>query len=277
MRRRLKMAAWRSRPGAIGKGSLANSGCRWKSRASSSSRCRPSRATSSSSTASYPTLRSRTCLTSRAGSCTSPTTWQVTGTSGLVISLTSMPPFLLMSTAIGRKPTSSVSSPRRLKLGAVLGGLVGLVLAVWLLKSYGVLQIFAALVRVGWLGMVALILFHLPQMAFSALGWEVISGGQGPRPRLAAYVLLRWIREGVNNLLPLAQIGGEFAAARLLQRRGVQLASAIGSTIADLMLEMATQVLFTVLGVVLLVQLVGHTQVSELVTRGLLIAALGVA
>jgi len=170
-----------------------------------------------------------------------------------------------------------VSSPRRLKLGAVLGGLVGLVLAVWLLKSYGVLQIFAALVRVGWLGMVALILFHLPQMAFSALGWEVISGGQGPRPRLAAYVLLRWIREGVNNLLPLAQIGGEFAAARLLQRRGVQLASAIGSTIADLMLEMATQVLFTVLGVVLLVQLVGHTQVSELVTRGLLIAALGVA
>lgn len=151
-------------------------------------------------------------------------------------------------------------------------------LAVWLLKSYDVARIFDVLVRVGWLGMATLILLHLPQMAFSALGWELISPGRGgARPRFADYLLLRWIREGVNNLLPLAQIGGEFVVARLLQRRGVPLASAVGGTIADLMLEMATQVLFTVLGVALLVQLMGHTQVSALLIRGLLIAALVVA
>ena len=164
-----------------------------------------------------------------------------------------------------------------MKLGALLGGLVGLGLAVWLLKSYGVARIFDVLIRVGWLGMTVLILFHLPQMAFSALGWETIARGSAPRPRLGDYLLLRWIREGVNNLLPLAQIGGEFVAARLLQRRGVTLATAIGGTVADLMLEMATQVLFTVLGVVLLIQLIGHTPVSELVIRGVLIAVLLVA
>ena len=164
-----------------------------------------------------------------------------------------------------------------MKLGALLGGLVGLGLAVWLLKSYGVARIFDVLIRVGWLGMTVLILFHLPQMAFSALGWETIARGSAPRPRLGDYLLLRWIREGVNNLLPLAQIGGEFVAARLLQRRGVTLAAAIGGTVADLMLEMATQVLFTVLGVVLLIQLIGHTPVSELVIRGVLIAVLLVA
>ena len=90
-------------------------------------------------------------------------------------------------------------------------------------------------------------------------------------------MLLRWIREGINNLLPLAQIGGELCRRPAPATARGPLAAAIGSTIADLMLEIATQVLFTVLGVILLVQLIGHTHVSELVTRGLLIAALLVA
>ena len=96
-------------------------------------------------------------------------------------------------------------------------------------------------------------------------------------PHLRVYLLLRWIREAVNNLLPLAQIGGEFVVARLLQKRGVRLAQAVGGTIADLMLEMGTQVLFTVLGLVLLVRLVGHSEVSDIATRALLIATLVVA
>jgi putative membrane protein len=94
---------------------------------------------------------------------------------------------------------------------------------------------------------------------------------------LRTYLLLRAIREGVNNLLPLAQIGGEFVVARLLQKRGVRLAQAVGGTIADLMMEMGTQVLFTVLGIVLLVHIVGHSDVSDLATRALLIATLVVA
>ena len=161
--------------------------------------------------------------------------------------------------------------------GVLVGGLVGTGLAVWLLSRYGVVQILEVLARVGWLGMLAIIVFHLPQMLFSALGWQVIAGADGLQSRTRTYLQLRWVREAVNNLLPLAQIGGEFVVARLLRRRGVPLATAIGSTIADLMLEMATQVLFTVVGVVLLARLVGHTGVVETLTNGLLFAALIVA
>ena len=184
----------------------------------------------------------------------------------------------------GRRRTSSGSNRgSHLRLGAVVGGLVGLGLTAWLLASYGVVRIFEVLAHAGWLGIVAVIAFHLPQMLFSALGWQVIAGpggrpsGDSGAPRLRVYLLLRWIREAVNNLLPLAQIGGEFVVARLLQKRGVPLAQAVGGTIADLMLEMGTQVLFTVLGLVLLVRLVGHSEVSDIATRALLIAALVVA
>jgi putative membrane protein len=159
-------------------------------------------------------------------------------------------------------------------LGALLGGLVGLGLTGWLLASYGLVRVLEVLGRAGVFGFVAIVAFHLPQMLFSALGWAAIAR---PGPDLRTYVRLRWVREAVNNLLPLAQIGGEFVVARLLQRQGVRLAQAIGGTIADLLLEMGTQVLFTVLGVALLVHVAGRSEVSDLATRALWVAALVVA
>lgn len=191
-----------------------------------------------------------------------------------------MLPFLQISTGIGRRATSSASSSLvpHLKLGTFIGAALGVGLAIWLLRSYGIARVLDVLARVGWLGMLVVVLFHLPQMVLSALGWRIIAASKSElRPRLQTFFQLRWIREGVNNLLPLAQIGGEFVAVRLLQRRGVPLASAIGVTVADLLMEGATQVLFTALGVTLLSRLVGHSDVTELVSRGLLVSALIIA
>jgi putative membrane protein len=188
-----------------------------------------------------------------------------------------MPPSRRTLTGTGRKPTSSVSRARRLGLGALVGGPVGVGLAAWLLSRFGVLRILEVLVRVGWPGMVLISLFHLPQMVCSALGWQAIAASDGSRQRLRTYLRLRWVREAVNNLLPLAQIGGEIVVIRLLRRRGVPLASAVGGTSADLMMEMATQVLFTLLGVALLVRVADHTETADVLTKGLLFAALIVA
>lgn len=166
---------------------------------------------------------------------------------------------------------------RRLNPAVLVGALIGIGLAVWLLGRYGLLEILAVLARMGWLGMLAIILFHLPQMLCSALGWQAIASADGRQPRIRTFLQLRWVREAVNNLLPAAQIGGEFVAARLLRRRGVPLATAIGGTIADLILEMTTQVLFTVAGVVLLAQMAGHTGLVTTLTNGVLFATLIVA
>ena len=87
--------------------------------------------------------------------------------------------------------------------------------------------------------------------------------------------MLRWIREGVNNLLPVAQIGGEFVASRLLQRRrGLPLANAIAGSIADLTMEMVTQIAFTLLGLGLLLHSVGGGGIASSVTGFVVVATL---
>ena len=160
-----------------------------------------------------------------------------------------------------------------MKFGAIIGGLVGLGLSAWLLQSYGVARILALLDNAGWVGILTVIAFHPVQILFSSAAWRAIAGPTTPRPALRTYMVTRWIREAVNNLLPVAQIGGEFVAARLLQRHGMQLGPAIAATVADLTMEMLTQIAFTLLGLVLLLHSLGNSDIAGYVIGGLAVAA----
>jgi hypothetical protein len=122
--------------------------------------------------------------------------------------------------------------------------------------------------QAGW-GILVVMAFHLVQMLFSALGWRAIAGGSVPRPSVGDFVLLRWVREGVNNLLPVAQVGGEFAVVALLRRRGVSLVQATAGTVCDLTMEMLTQILFTISGLFMLLHLLGRSEVTDEVVGGL--------
>ena len=164
-----------------------------------------------------------------------------------------------------------------MRWGAVVATLAGLGLAAWLLAAYGVHRILALLEGAGW-GILLVVAVHLVQMLFSAQAWRVIAGRTRPRPSLAGFIMLRWIREGVNNLLPVAQIGGEVIAARLLRRRGVRLTQAVAGTVADLTMEMLTQIGFTLLGLGLLLLTVGGGEDTvRWVVLGLAFGALAAA
>jgi putative membrane protein len=164
-----------------------------------------------------------------------------------------------------------------MKLLTLIGGAVGAGLTIWLLARFGLGHVLALLHQAGW-GIVLVMGFHLVQMLFSALGWRAIAGRSVPQPSVGDFVLLRWVREGVNNLLPVAQVGGEFAVVRLLRRRGVPLVRATAGTVCDLTMEMLTQILFTVTGLLLLLHLLGRSQVTDEVVGGIGVAVLiGVA
>ncbi|HWG80761.1 MAG TPA: flippase-like domain-containing protein [Stellaceae bacterium] len=162
-----------------------------------------------------------------------------------------------------------------MKLSLALGGMAGLALALALAGYYGFAEIADGIGRAGW-GVLAVIAFHPLQIVFSALAWQALVPPP-PRLRAISFIGLRWIREAVNNLLPVAQIGGEFVGARLLRRRGVPLGVAGASVTVDLTMEMMSQLVFTLLGLALLVPGLHEPQVVFWTIIGISLASAIVA
>jgi putative membrane protein len=63
---------------------------------------------------------------------------------------------------------------------------------------------------------------------------------------------MRWIRESVSTLLPVAGVGGDVVGARLANQRGVPGAQATASMVVDITVGAATQLVFVLVGVGLL-------------------------
>jgi putative membrane protein len=66
------------------------------------------------------------------------------------------------------------------------------------------------------------------------------------------FLWARLVREAVNSLLPVAQIGGDIAGARILALHGARAIDASATVLVDLTLEFLTQIAFTVMGILLL-------------------------
>lgn len=156
-----------------------------------------------------------------------------------------------------------------MKLGLVLGTLAGVLLAGLLVWQSGIAGIATALRTAGW-AIVPVVLFHVVQLLASALAWRAIAAGLHARIGFGALLRLRWIREGVNNLLPSAQIGGELVAARLMRKHGAELGPALAGVTADLTMEMLTQILFTLFCVALLLLSLGAPGLQDEAVRAVL-------
>ena len=136
---------------------------------------------------------------------------------------------------------------------ALITLVVGLAAVAFLVAANEPGEIFALLGAAGW-GMLAVLALRLPQVLFAALGWAPLIDAPR-RPGWAALVRMRWIRDSVNALLPVAQVGGEFVRVQLLVRRGTGAAPATASVAVDLATELAAQFAFAAIGVALLLRL----------------------
>jgi putative membrane protein len=131
--------------------------------------------------------------------------------------------------------------------------LVGLAAVALLVAANDPAEVFALLGAAGW-GLLAVLALRPPQILFAALGWAPLIDAPR-RPGWAALVWMRWIRDSVNALLPVAQVGGEFVRVHLLVRRGTAAAPATASVAVDLATELAAQSVFAAVGVALLTRL----------------------
>lgn len=86
-----------------------------------------------------------------------------------------------------------------------------------------------------------------------------------PRPKARICALLRYIREGTNALLPLAQIGGDVIGARLLTFWKIPGPLAAATVIVDVLAQAGTQFLFALVGFALVIAHgVGGTFIHDL-------------
>lgn len=149
--------------------------------------------------------------------------------------------------------------------------IAGLCTVVGLFLSSGLEDVAAAVVSAGW-GALVVVLARAVAVAWAGLGWYAIFPAAG-RPSLPACINLRFVREGINTLLPVAAVGGDFVGARLLTKRGVAGGLAGASMFVDLMTQALTQLLFTLAGLGILVWLAGDGPIVRTVAGGLAVAA----
>jgi putative membrane protein len=152
---------------------------------------------------------------------------------------------------------------------------IGLLLALLIIVSQGTEAVLAALVSVG-LGALWITLVRGVQIAGAGVAWWILlPGAQGHL--LTACLGLRGVREAINALLPVAQIGGEIIGARLLTLWHVPGGLAAASVLADLLVQTATQVVFSLVGVLLLAQLGGSAELLFWLSLGLVVMMFAVA
>jgi len=144
--------------------------------------------------------------------------------------------------------------------------------AVYLVIDSGAAQVAHAMGVIGW-WLLPITLFHLVPLILSALSWRQLISPSSPSA--ITLIWIRWIRDSINSLLPVAGIGGDIASVRLAHLQGVPGAQAAASMVVDTTIGVATQLIFVISGVGLL--LMRSTERSALVLAWIVLIGTGVS
>lgn len=125
----------------------------------------------------------------------------------------------------------------------------GALLFIGVLLSHSFSAVFATLAVAGW-GLLWVALFHLlPLVVDAAAIYALFADGE--RTSLWEAVLVRWIGESANSLMPAGQLGGPALMIRQLNQRGVPIQAAVAQVTVSTTLQTLAQGLFALLGLAL--------------------------
>jgi putative membrane protein len=169
-----------------------------------------------------------------------------------------------------------MKAPAKIQITVWLLGLAGAALFTILLIRQGAPQVGAAFASAGW-AIAAVVIYHFAVPVFlDAAAWWVLFPKSDRLP-LRKLLWMRWIGESVSTLVPSAAVGGDIIRARLAAINGAPLPVAAASVLVDLTLGVFTQAAFTVLGLVLLVEVTGQKNFVRPTLVGTLVGVVGVA
>jgi len=147
----------------------------------------------------------------------------------------------------------------------------GLAITLYLIADAGFAEVGDAFTRAGW-GIALIVLYDVSGLSFAGLAWFVLLRPFW-RGRPFLFIYFRWLREAINNMLPVAQVGGDVVGARLLTAHGAPANLSVAGILADKTIETVDQFLFTIAGFVLFLGRSGDAGLGGSLGLGLVIAA----
>ena len=132
-----------------------------------------------------------------------------------------------------------------MKLSRLIIAALGLAAAAYLVFAEGIGAVFGALSVAGWSGLGAVTLFHVIPTVLCGVAWWLLLRTHASEGWFL-FTWMRWIRDGIDGIIPILPISGELVGTRLLAQRGVRLAGA--SIVVDLTAELLGQMLFAMIG-----------------------------
>jgi hypothetical protein len=162
-----------------------------------------------------------------------------------------------------------------MKRWLILAAGLGLVLAIAIIAYQGFGAVAQAFAAVGF-GLVGVVVLRAVELSGAGLGWWIVFPPAARCP-LHACVLVRFIREAINALLPVAQIGGEIAGVRVMTFFGVAGELAGATVLVDILLQAVTLLLFTLVGIGVLATVVADRALIGSLVSGAAILGLGLA
>jgi putative membrane protein len=166
-----------------------------------------------------------------------------------------------------RRSSGDRASEKDVKTMARIALVLGLAVMIALVVREGALSIASLLSHAGWL-LLLLVPLHAVPLLLDVMGWRLLIPGPS---RVGVLFLIASIREAINRLLPVANIGGELVGVQLLTRAGIGATTAATSVIVEVLLFLFAQYLFLTLGIACLLNITG----SIAATGTLLIAVAG--
>jgi len=144
----------------------------------------------------------------------------------------------------------------------VLAVAFGLAILGWLLHHAGLAPVWERVRAIGWAAPLLLLPYALVTLC-DALGWRyTLPFAARARVPFPSLTLTRMAGEAVNSLTPAAAVGGEPLKAYLLRRWRVSGAEGLASVVISKTALVASQSLFTALGIAALLLRLGRPQLA---------------
>jgi putative membrane protein len=127
----------------------------------------------------------------------------------------------------------------------------GVLLFAAVLISQGLTAVFATLAVAGW-GLPLVALIHIVPLVLDAASIRVMFDTTKVRSSLRDAVFARWVGESANSFLPAGPIGGPVVMVRYLAQRGMSMRDAAAGVTVSTTLQTLAQIIFALLGMMLL-------------------------